>query len=104
MLIQSNAGTMMLGVAERIFALGIQLALTMVVLYAVRYRKNVYLFIAILLHSLVDFPAGLYQMKIITNIFVVESMIVVYFVIAIIFLLKSKKIFRKEPYKVTMNE
>jgi uncharacterized membrane protein YhfC len=92
-LIQSNSYTILVGVAERIFAFGIQVALTMVVLYAVRYRKNIYLFIAILLHALIDIPAGLYQTKIISSIFVTESFIVVYFIIAIIFLSKTKKIF-----------
>jgi len=103
LLIQSNSSTIMLGVAERIFAFGVQLALTMVVLYAVRYRKNRYLFIAILLHVLMDAPASFYQTKIITNVLVVESMIAVYFIIAIIFLSKTKKIFRKESCKVILN-
>jgi len=104
LLIQSNSSTIIFGVAERIFAFGIQVALTMVVLYAVRYRKNIYLFIAILLHSLMNVPASLYQTKIITNIYVAESVVVIYFIIAIIFLSKTKKIFSKEFCNVTLNE
>ncbi|WP_042439196.1 YhfC family intramembrane metalloprotease [Clostridium amazonitimonense] len=103
LLIQSNSHIIMIGLAERIFAFGIQVALTMVVLYAVRYRKNIYLFIAILLHALMDIPASLYQTKIITNIFLAESFIVVYFIIAIIFLSKTKKIFSKEFCNITLN-
>lgn len=53
------------------------------------------MFIAILLHALMDFPAALYQMKV-TNIFITEGIIFVYFIIAIIFLSKTKKIFSKE--------
>lgn len=96
LLIQSNSYAILVGIAERIFAFGIQVALTMVVLYAVRYRKNIYLFIAILLHALMDIPASLYQTKIIPNLFVAESFIIVYFIIAIIFLSKTKKTFNKE--------
>jgi len=81
--------------AERIFAFGIQIALTMVILYAVRYRKNIYLFIAIIVHALIDVIAGLYQTKIITSIYVVEGIVALYFIIAIIFIYKTKKIFSK---------
>lgn len=104
LLIHSSSSTIILGIVERVLALGIQVALTMVILYAVKYRKNIYLFIAILLHALMDIPAGLYQMKIITNIFVAESVIILYFVIAIIILSKTKKIFSKEFCNVTLNE
>ncbi len=81
------------GIFERFFAMGIQIALTMVVLYAVKYRKNIYLVLAIILHALMDIPAALYQMKIITNIYMIEVMIGIYFIIGLIFLIKSKKIF-----------
>lgn len=95
LLIQTPASNFFIGIPERIFAFAIQIALTMVVLYAVKYRKNIYLFIAILLHALIDFPAALYQFKI-ANLFITESIILVYFIISIIFLCKTKKIFSKE--------
>lgn len=94
-LIQTSSSNYIIGFGERIFAFGIQMALTMVVLYAIRNRKNIYLFIAILLHALVDFPAALYQAKIV-NLFFAEGMIVVYFILAIIFLVRTKKIFSRE--------
>lgn len=95
LLINSSSGTIILGMAERIFAFGIQIALTMVVLYGIRYRKNIYLFIAILLHALIDFPAALYQTGIITNVYVVEAIVCLDFVIAVIFLFKTKNIFSR---------
>lgn len=95
MLIQTSASNFLIGMAERIFAFGIQIALTMVVLYAIKNRKNIYLFIAILLHALIDFPAALCQAGII-NVFVTESLIAVFFIISIIFILKTKKNFNKE--------
>jgi uncharacterized membrane protein YhfC len=95
MLIQAPASNFAIGIFERIFAFGVQMALTMVVLYAIRYRKNIYIFIAILLHALMDFPAALYQMKI-TSMYVPEGFIFICFVVAIIFLFRTKKIFDKE--------
>lgn len=92
-LINLNAGSIGIGIAERIMSFGIQIALTMVVFYGIKYRKNIFLLIAVLLHALVDFPAALYQTKIITNVYLVEGFIAVLFVIAIIFLIKSKKIY-----------
>ncbi|WP_051542020.1 YhfC family intramembrane metalloprotease [Clostridium lundense] len=93
MLIQASASNFIIGFAERIFSFGIHLALTMIVLYAIKYRKNIYLLIAILVHALIDFPAALYQMKIV-NLFIAEGMIVIYFIISLIFLSKTKKIFK----------
>ncbi|PJI08718.1 MULTISPECIES: YhfC family intramembrane metalloprotease [Clostridium] len=95
-LIQMTPSATVITILERIFAFGIQLGLTMVVLYAIRNRKNIYLFLAILLHALVDFPAVLYQTKIIKSIYVVEGIIALEFILAIVFVVKTKKIFKKE--------
>jgi len=91
-LIQTPASNFIITFIERIFAFGIQIALTMIVLYAIKYRKNIYLFIAILVHALIDFPAALYQMKII-NLFIAESIIFLFFIISLIYLCKAKKTF-----------
>lgn len=88
--------TIMLGVVERVFAFGIQMALTMVVLYAVRYRKTVYLFVAILLHALVDIFAALYQTGVIKSILAVEGIVALFFIASVAFLLKTKRIFSRE--------
>jgi uncharacterized membrane protein YhfC len=72
-----------------------QIALTMVVMYTIRYRKNVFLGLAILLHALLDVPAALYQAKVI-NLYAAEGIIFVYFVISLIFLSRTKKIFSRE--------
>ena len=90
--IQTPASNFIIGFVERIFAFGIQIALTMVVLYAIKYRKNIYLLVAILLHALIDFPAALYQMKIV-NILGAEVIVLLFFIISLIYLSKTKKIF-----------
>lgn len=94
-LIQTPASNFIISFTERIFAFGIQIGLTMIVLYAIKYRKNIYLLIAILVHALIDFPAALYQMKII-NLFIAESAILLFFIISLIYLGKTKKIFTDE--------
>ncbi|WP_160677373.1 YhfC family glutamic-type intramembrane protease [Clostridium sp. C8-1-8] len=78
---------------ERLLAFTIQLALSFVVLYGIRKRRTIYLLIAILMHAIVDFPAALYQMKIITSLPLVEVITCAFAVAALILAVKSKKIF-----------
>lgn len=47
--------------AERIFAFVFHLALSLIVLYAVKKGEIKYLLFAIILHAVLDFPAALYQ-------------------------------------------
>ncbi|GAA0084305.1 YhfC family intramembrane metalloprotease [Clostridium sp. CTA-7] len=60
---------------ERILAILIQIALSIIVLYSVKERKYIYYVIAILLHAVINFPAVLYQLGIIKNIFVIEGIL-----------------------------
>ncbi len=103
MLIQTSPGTFLMGFVERICAMTIHLALTMIVLYAVKNRKNIYLIVAIVLHALIDVPAALYQTKII-NIYTVEAILVLYSIIAILFLLRMKKLLKKEEVLCELSE
>ncbi|MBZ9687656.1 YhfC family intramembrane metalloprotease [Clostridium estertheticum] len=82
-----------MGVFERVFAFTIQIALTFIVLYAIRERKNIYLLVAILLHALVDSAPALYQMKIITNIYFIEGLVFLFAIISFIFIMKTKSLF-----------
>jgi uncharacterized membrane protein YhfC len=84
-----------MGVFERIFAFIIQLALTFIVLYAIREKKNIYLLVAILIHALVDFAPALYQMKYITNLYFIEGLLCIFAIIGFIFIMKSKSLFRE---------
>lgn len=58
---------------ERIIAMSIQISLSILVFYAVKERKYIYYFVAIVCHALIDFPAALYQVKVISNIYIVEA-------------------------------
>lgn len=95
MLIQSPSAIFLMGSVERICAIVIQLALTMIVLYAVKYRKNIYLLVAILLHALIDVPAALYQTKAI-NIYAAEAILIIFFIISMVFLFRTKRLLSKE--------
>ncbi|MDR2808724.1 MAG: YhfC family intramembrane metalloprotease [Spirochaetaceae bacterium] len=61
------------GGIERIFAVAIQVALSIVVFYAV--SKKLWLYpLAILIHALLDVPAALMQLGVIKSIFLVEGL------------------------------
>lgn len=58
---------------ERMFALSLQVALSLLVLYGVRKKKFRYVMLAVLIHAAVDFPAALYQKGIIPDILIIEA-------------------------------
>ena len=80
---------------ERVFALTIQLALSLIVLYGVRHQKIRFLFLAILLHAVVDFLPGLSQAAKL-NIWLVEAILLVFAIIAGVFVVKSKVWFHND--------
>ena len=100
MLIQQPAYLYFLGSLERIMALVLQIAFTMLVLYAVKQKKYIFLVYAILFHALVDFFAALYQTKTI-NIFVVEGITLLFTIGAIILIRKMKEINECVKVKIT---
>ncbi|MGV8980991.1 YhfC family intramembrane metalloprotease [Clostridium sp.] len=91
------AYTFALGGIERIFSIIVQIALTFVVLYGIRNRKNIFLLYAILLHALLDFVPGLYATHVIKNLIGVEFVIFIFACIAIIGIAKSKQMFLINP-------
>jgi len=65
--------------AERMMALVIQISLSVAVYYAVYKPRKIWLFpLAILLHALVDCPVALFQVGAITNVWLVEGVILVF--------------------------
>lgn len=63
----------MIGV-ERIFLLLLQISLALIVYYALKHKKNNLLYLSILLQIIANFPAGLYSMKVIDNIYLAEAL------------------------------
>ncbi len=78
---------------ERICTMIIQIALSLIVLYSIKERKKIYLFLAILIHALIDFPAALHQAGVIKSIAFIEEFLIIVAVIALVFIVKSKKLF-----------
>lgn len=92
-LVNATLLTTSMGILERVFAFVIQISLTFLVLYAIRERKNIYLLLAILFHALIDFAPALYQMKFITNLYVIEGIVFIFAFMSFIFIMKSKSLF-----------
>ncbi len=86
-----------IGGIERVFAVIVHIALTFVVLYGIRNRKNIFLLYAILLHALLDFAPALYQTHIIKSLFLVEFLVFLMACIAVVGIVKSKKLFSANP-------
>jgi uncharacterized membrane protein YhfC len=82
------------GGIERVFAVLLHIALSLVVLYAVRTGKLQYLLYAILLHALPDFLAALYQKQVITSIWSIEAVLLVMALAAWMFIRSSKSWFK----------
>jgi len=78
---------------ERMFALALQIALSILVLYAVRTKKLSYFFLAIAIHAAIDFPAALYQKGIISNVWIIEAGLAVIAAACLFFIVRSKNMF-----------
>lgn len=67
----------LVGGIERIFAIVIQISLSLLVLKAVVQKKWGFYILAIVLHAIVDFSAVLYQKGAITSIYLVELIVLI---------------------------
>mgnify|MGYP000280100372 FL=1 len=63
---------------ERVFAMVLQISLSMIVLKAVTHRSYWYYALAILLHAAIDFPAVLFQAGTIQNPLLLEGIVALY--------------------------
>lgn len=92
-LISSSSSLYLITGYERFCAVLFQIGLSLLVLYAVKNRKSIFLFLAIFLHAFVDFFAVLYQAGAMGLAFV-EILTGIAAVISLIFIIKSRKIFK----------
>jgi uncharacterized membrane protein YhfC len=82
----------LIGGAERLFAIAIQLSLSVIVFYAV-YKKKLWLFpLAILAHAIIDIPAASMQAGVLKNVFLVEGFVCVFAIAVTLF---AKYLYRK---------
>jgi len=75
----------LIGGIERIFALSIQISLSIIVFYSVYGKNKLWLYpFSILLHAIIDIPATAMQVGIIKNIYIVELLAIVSAIILVI--------------------
>jgi uncharacterized membrane protein YhfC len=91
-LIDTKAYMFLLGGIERIFAITIQIAFSLIILYAVKYKKYRYILLAILLHALVDTPVAYMSYNGIGT-FYIEGYTLLCAIAALLYIMKSKKYF-----------
>ena len=92
-LLQMTPFTATLGGIERIFAIIGQICLSLIVLYGIKNNKKIYLLLAILAHAFIDILPGLYQVKIITNLFMVEVVLMAVAIVAFVLIKRFKSQF-----------
>ncbi len=92
-LINTSPILFLAGGIERVFAITIHIALSIIVLYGVKLKQFKYVIYAILLHTLVNTPSAILSLKKV-NFWVIESFIGILAVIGFIFIIKSKEIFK----------
>ncbi|ADQ07987.1 protein of unknown function UCP033101 [Caldicellulosiruptor hydrothermalis 108] len=92
-LIETPASTFLLAGFERVFTMAIQIALSLLVLVAVKRKRLCYLAFAILLHTIIDAPAA-YMALIKVNIFAIEFMVLLWAVLSLVYIIKWKDIHR----------
>ncbi|WP_288221992.1 YhfC family intramembrane metalloprotease [uncultured Clostridium sp.] len=85
---------------ERIAAIIVHISLSVLVLYSVKEKKYIYYFLAIIIHATINFPAALYQVGVINNVFLLEVGIMI--LATIISIIIFKKII-KNPHKPSNN-
>ncbi|MGG4000587.1 YhfC family intramembrane metalloprotease [Anoxybacillus kestanbolensis] len=82
-----------LGGIERIFAIAIHVALSLLVLYGVRNGQFRYVMYAILMHAFIDVVPALYQVKVISNIWAVESILALIAIASFVFIRRMSEKF-----------
>ena len=94
-LIETSPFLFLAGGLERLFTIIIQIALSLVVLYAVVKRKFSFVIFAILLHALVNAPPVILLQQGV-NIWLTEFYIFILAAVALFFIFKSRKFFAPE--------
>lgn len=100
-LINTNAYMFLIGGVERILAIIIQIAFSLIILYAIKYKKYIYILLAILLHTLVDTPVVYMSYNGIST-FYIEGYTLLCAIAALIYIIKSKNCFSDKISEETM--
>lgn len=99
-LISLPASVYLTGSVERIDTLFVQLALSLLVLYAVAKRRYLFYLLAVLIHAAMDFSVA-FTGKLGVNAWLIEGGIFLLAVASVVFILQSKKLFENEKQENT---
>ena len=80
---------------ERVFAIIHHIAMSLMVLYAVKYKKSIYFLYAILFHALVNSPLGVF-MHFGVNVILIELYVMIMALMSILIIFKFKSKFNTE--------
>lgn len=85
----------LIGGIERVFAILVQIALSLVVLYGVMEKRKIYLLYAILFHTLLNAPVVVMSMSKV-HMLGIEAYVLICAVISLVFIVKSRRLFEKK--------
>lgn len=91
-LVDTAPSLFVVGGIERVLAFIVQIGFSLVVLYGIKSKKGLFLLLAIALHTLLDFGAVMFA----GNTLVVETYLAVFAAVSLVWIVKSKKIFREK--------
>lgn len=95
-LVELPPAIFLIGGLERIFAVIVQIALSLIVLYGVMNRKIIYLFAAILAHTLLNAP-GVIIVQQGYSVWLAELYIFIFAAVAAYFIIRSRPFFERIP-------
>lgn len=97
-MVNTPSAEYLLAGVERLAAFAIQVSLSILIFKAVSRKKHGYILLAIALHTVIGFAIGLYQMKAITNIYLLEGGLAVYAIVVSIFAYRQYQLLKYDEY------
>lgn len=97
-MVNTPSAEYLLAGVERMAAFAIQVSLSILIFKAVSRKKYAYIPLAIILHAVIGFAIGLYQMKVITNIYLLEGGLAVYALAIVVFAYRQYQSLKYDDY------
>ncbi len=97
-LIDTPASAYILSGIERMAALVLQIALSVLVYKAVIRKKYAYILVPIVLHALIDVIAAFYQTGLVTNLLLLEAIVIIYAIAVAIYAYRQYQLLSYDEY------
>ena len=97
-LIDTPASAYILSGIERMAALVLQIALSVLVYKAVIRKKYAYILVPIVLHALIDVIAAFYQTGLVTNLLLLEAIVIIYAIAVAIYAYRQYHLLSYDEY------